>query len=61
MTIPELLEELESLRDSSYQRSKIIIDNGEMVSDVYRAKAEGYTDAYSYCIFRLKQLKKVEK
>ena len=51
-----LLEELTNLKDRADQRSRMLVENGQEVPEEHRAKSAGYTDAYSYCILRLKAI-----
>lgn len=59
MTIQELIEELTELRDKAELRSRELVRDGKEVSDVNRARSEGYASAYSFCIMRLREIRRL--
>ncbi len=54
--IQNLINELDHLKTLAEVRSRTIVEDGQEVPDEHRAKSAGYADAYSFCIFRLKEI-----
>jgi len=56
MTVPELIVQLRELHKKADVRSRMLFENGREISDVDRARSEGYASAYSFCIMQLEKV-----